>query len=63
MVFYILIHFVFICILTGHFIRDTILILGRTLFVLRTGSILGVMDSTMCWKHSSEIIVHLGKIA
>ncbi len=49
--------------LTGHFIRYTLLVPGRTPFTFRTALILRDTDSTRCWKHSSEILVHIDMIA
>ncbi len=49
--------------LTGHFIRYTLLVLGWTPFSFRTALILRGIDSTRCWKHSSEILVHIVMIA
>ncbi len=51
------------CTLTGHFIRYTFLVLGWTPFAFRTALILRGIDSTRCWKHSSEILVHIDMIA
>ncbi len=48
--------------LTGHFIRYTLLVPGWTPFAFRTALILDI-DSTRCWKHSSEILVHIDMIA
>ncbi len=48
---------------TGHFIRYILLVPGRTPFVFRTVLILRDTDSTRCWKHSSEILVHIVMIA
>ncbi len=44
---------------TGHFIRYTLLVPGWTPFVFRTALILRGIDSTKCWKHFSEILVHI----
>ncbi len=49
--------------LTGHFIRYTLLVPGWTPFAFRTALILRGIDSTRCWKHSSEIFVHIDMIA
>ncbi len=49
--------------LTGHFIRYTLLVPGWTPFAFRTASILCGIDSTRCWKHSSEMLVHIDMIA
>ncbi len=48
--------------LTGHFIRYTLLVSGWTPFCLQNLIIRGI-DSTRCWKHSSEILVHIDMIA
>ncbi len=48
--------------LTGHFIRYTLLVPGWTPFAFRTALILHGIDSTRCWKHSSEILVHIDMI-
>ncbi len=45
--------------LTGHFIRYTLLVPGWTPFAFRTALILHGIDSSRCWKHSSEILVHI----
>jgi len=37
----------------------TLLVLGWTPFAFRTALILHSIDSTRCWKHSSEILVHI----
>ncbi len=42
-----------------HFIRDTLLVPGWTLFAFRTALILRGIDSTRCWKHSWKILVHI----
>lgn len=49
--------------LAGHFIRTTPLRLGRTRFALRIASNLHGVDSTRCWKHTFEILVHVDRIA
>ncbi len=49
--------------LTGHFIRYTLLVPGWTPFAFRTALIIHGIDSTRCWKHSSEILVHINMIA
>ncbi len=49
--------------LTGHFIRYTLLVPVWTTFAFRTALILRGIDSTMCWKHSSEMLVHIDRIA
>ncbi len=49
--------------LTGHFIRYTLLVPGWTPFVFRSVLILRGIDSTRCWKHSSEMLVHIVMIA
>ncbi len=49
--------------LTGHFIRHTLLVPGWTPFAFRTALILRGIDSTRCWKHSSDILVHINMIA
>ncbi len=49
--------------LTGHFIRYTLLVVGWTPFSFRTALILRGIDSTRCWKQSSEILVHIDMIA
>ncbi len=49
--------------LTGHFIRYTLLVPGWTPFAFRTALIFHVIDSKRCWKHSSEILVHIDMIA
>ncbi len=49
--------------LTGHFIRYILLVPVWTPFVFRTALILRGIDSTRCWKHSSEILVHIVMIA
>ncbi len=46
--------------LTGHFIRYTLLVPP---FAFRTALILRGIDSTRCWKHSSEMLVHVDMIA
>ncbi len=48
--------------LTGHFIGYTLLVLGWTHFCLQNCLILGGIDSTSVWKHSSEILVHIDMI-
>ncbi len=48
--------------LTGH-IRYTLLVPGWTPFAFRTALILHGIDSTRCWNHSSEILVHIDMIA
>ncbi len=48
--------------LTGHFIRYTLLVLGPP-FAFRTALIIRGIDSTRCWKHFSEILVHIDTIA
>ncbi len=49
--------------LTGHFIRYTLLVPGWTPFAFKTALILRGIDSTRCWKHSSDILVHIDMIA
>ncbi len=49
--------------LTGHFIRCTLLVPGWTPFAFRTALNLHGIDSTSCWKHSSEILVRIDMIA
>ncbi len=49
--------------LTYHFIRYTLLVQGWTPFAFRTVLILRGIDSTRCWKHSSEILVQIDMIA
>ncbi len=50
--------------LPGHFIRYTLLVLGvGPPFAFRTALILCGIDLTRCWKHSSEILVHIDIIA
>ncbi len=49
--------------LTGHFIRYPLLVLGWTPFAFRTDLIVCGIDSTKCWKQSSEILVHIDMIA
>ncbi len=49
--------------LTGHFIRYSLLVPGWTPFAFRTALILHGIDSTRCWKNSSEILVHIDMIA
>ncbi len=49
--------------LTGNFIRYTLLVSGWTPFAFRTALILRGIDSTSCWKHSSEILVYIDMIA
>ncbi len=49
--------------LTGHFIRCTLLVPCWTPFAFRTALILCGIDSTRCWKHSSDILVHIVMIA
>ncbi len=44
-------------------IRYTLLVPGWTPFVFRTVLILCGIDSTRCWKHSSEMLVHIVMIA
>ncbi len=46
-----------------HFIRYTLLVPGWTPFSFRTVLILRGIDSTRCWKHYSEILVHIVMIA
>ncbi len=53
---------VYIFTLTGHFIRYTLLGVGPP-FEFSTALILCGIDSTRCWKHSSEILVHIDMIA
>ncbi len=48
---------------TRHFIRYTLLVPGWPPFAFRTALILRGIDSTRCWKHSSEILVHIDMIA
>ncbi len=48
--------------LTGHCIRYTFLVPGWTRFFLQNLILRGI-DSTRCWKHSSEILVHIVMIA
>ncbi len=48
--------------LTGHFIRYTLLVPGWTPFAFRIALIRRGIDSSRCWKHSSEILVHIGVI-
>ncbi len=47
-----------ICTLTGHFIRYTLLVPGWTPFCLQNC----INSSARCWKHSSEILVHIDMI-
>ncbi len=49
--------------LTGHFIRYTLLVPGWTPFCLQNCLIFHGIDSIRCWKHSSEILVHIDMIA
>ncbi len=49
--------------LTGQFIRYTLLVPGWTPFAFRTALILRGIDSTRCWKHSSEMLVNIDMIA
>jgi len=56
-------HLVYIFTLTGHFIRYTLLVWVGPPFDFRTALILCGIDSTRCWKHSSEILVHIDMIA
>ncbi len=49
--------------LTGHFIRYTLLVPVWTPFAFRTALILRGTGSKRCWKHSSEILVHIDMIA
>ncbi len=49
--------------LTGHFIRYTLLVPCWTPFSFRTVLILRGIVSTRCWKHSSEMLVHIDMIA
>ncbi len=51
------------CIYTGQFIRYTLPVPGWTPFAFRTALILCGIDSTRCWKHSSELLVHIDMIA
>jgi len=44
--------------LTCHFIRFTLLVPVWTHFAFRTALILHGINSTRCWKHSSENVVH-----
>ncbi len=55
--------YMYIHTLTGHFIRYILLVPGWTPFVFRTTLILRGIDLTRCWKHSSEILVHIDMIA
>ncbi len=48
---------IYIHTLTGHFIRYTLLLRGWTPFCLQN-----CLNSTRCWKHSSEILVHIDMI-
>ncbi len=50
------------CSLTGHCIRYTLLVQDWTPFAFRTAFILRGIESTRCWKYSSEILVHLDMI-
>ncbi len=54
---------VYIFTLTGHCIRYTLLEPFGPPFAFRTAFILRGIDSTRCWKHSSEILVHIDMIA
>ncbi len=54
---------IYIHTLTGHFIRYTLLVPCWTPFSFRTALILRGIVSTRCWKHSSEILVHIDMIA
>ncbi len=45
--------------LTGHFIRHTLFVRVGPPFTFKTALILHCIDSTRCWKHSSEILVHI----
>ncbi len=45
------------------FIRYTLLVPGWTPFASRTALILHGIDSTRCWKHSSEMLVHIDMVA
>ncbi len=54
--------YIYIYTLTGSFIRYTLLVPGWTPFAFRTALILRGIDSTRCWKHSSEILVHIDMI-
>ncbi len=56
------IYSVYIYTLTGYFIRYTVLVPGWTPFCLQNLILRGI-DSTRCWKHSSEILVHIDMIA
>ncbi len=47
---------------TGHFIRYTLLVPGWTPFCLQNCLDSSCIDSTMCWKYSSEILVHIDMI-
>ncbi len=49
--------------LTGHFIRYTLLVPVGPPFAIKTALILRGIDSTRCWKHSSEILVYIDMIA
>ncbi len=49
--------------LTGHFIRYILLVPGWTPFCLQNWLNSLCIDSTRCWKHSSEILVHIDMIA
>ncbi len=51
-----------ICTLTGHFIRYTLLDPVGPTFAFRSALILHGIDSTRCWKHSSDILVHIDMI-
>ncbi len=55
--------YIYIYTLTGRFIRYTLLVPSWTPFVFRTALIICGIDSTRCWKHSSEILVHIDMIA
>ncbi len=51
------------CTLTGHCIRYTLLVQDWTPFAFRTAFILHDIDSTRCWKYSSEILVLIDMMA
>ncbi len=55
--------YIYIYTLTCHFIRYILLVPGWTPFVFRTALILRLIDSTRCWKHFSEMLLHIDMIS
>ncbi len=56
-------YIIYIYTLIGHFIRYTFLVPGWTPFCLQNCLNYFGIDSTRCWKHSSEILVYIDMIA